>query len=126
MIACGREANVLSRLADGEAIGTQLIAADTRCWRANNGWPIICNWPAAWCWTSAAMPSCTKGTSLLPIGVVAVEGEFLRGEALACVDPQGHEVARGLVNYSSDETRLIMRHATREIEPFWAIWANRS
>lgn len=57
-----------------------------------------------------------KGTSLLPIGVVAVEGEFLRGEALACVDPQGHEVARGLVNYSSDETRLIMRHATREIE----------
>ena len=57
-----------------------------------------------------------KGSSLLAAGVTSVEGEFLRGEALACVDPQGHEVARGLVNYSSDETRLIMRHATREIE----------
>ncbi|MEN9985218.1 MAG: hypothetical protein RI925_720, partial [Pseudomonadota bacterium] len=57
-----------------------------------------------------------KGTSLLPIGVTAVDGEFLRGEVVACVDQHGREVARGLVNYSSDETRQIMRHATREIE----------
>jgi glutamate 5-kinase len=57
-----------------------------------------------------------KGTSLLPIGVIAVEGSFLRGEAVACVDEAGHEVARGLVNYSSDESRLIMKKPTREIE----------
>jgi glutamate 5-kinase len=117
VIACGREANVLSRLADGEAIGTQLIAADTpllarKQWLADHlqlaGRLVLDE--------GAAHAVVHKGTSLLPIGVVAVEGEFLRGEALACVDPQGHEVARGLVNYSSDETRLIMRHATREIE----------
>ena len=117
VIACGREANVLLRLADGEAIGTQLIAADTpllarKQWLADHlqlaGRLVLDE--------GAAHAVVHKGTSLLPIGVVAVEGEFLRGEALACVDPQGHEVARGLVNYSSDETRLIMRHATREIE----------
>ena len=117
VIACGREANVLSRLADGEAIGTQLIAADTpllarKQWLADHlqlaGRLVLDE--------GAAHAVVHKGTSLLPIGVVAVEGEFLRGEALACVDPQGHEVARGLVNYSSDETRLIMRHATSEIE----------
>ena len=117
VIACGREANVLSRLADDEAIGTQLIAADTpllarKQWLADHlqlaGRLVLDE--------GAAHAVVHKGTSLLPIGVVAVEGEFLRGEALACVDPQGHEVARGLVNYSSDETRLIMRHATREIE----------
>ncbi len=63
-------------------------------------------------------PSYPKGTGRhrLPIGVTAVDGEFLRGEVVACVDQHGREVARGLVNYSSDETRHIMRHATREIE----------
>lgn len=117
VIACGREANVLSRLADGEAIGTQLITADTpllarKQWLADHlqlaGRLVLDD--------GAADAVAYKGTSLLPIGVVAVEGEFLRGEALACIDRHGREVARGLVNYSSDETRLIMRHATREIE----------
>ena len=117
VIACGREANVLSRLADGEAIGTQLVPAASplvarKQWLADHlqlAGRLVLD-------AGAAEAVAHKGTSLLPIGVVAVEGEFLRGEALACVDPQGHEVARGLVNYSSDETRLIMRHATREIE----------
>ena len=63
----------------------------------------------------AALAVREKGTSLLPIGVVAVEGDFLRGEVIACVDENGNEVARGLVNYSSDEARQIMRKATREI-----------
>jgi glutamate 5-kinase len=88
VIACGREANVLSRLADGEAIGTQLIAADTpllarKQWLADHlqlaGRLVLDE--------GAAHAVVHKGTSLLPIGVVAVEGEFLRGEALACVDP---------------------------------------
>ena len=64
----------------------------------------------------AALAVREKGTSLLPIGVIAVEGSFLRGDAVVCVDEQGAEVARGLVNYSSEEARLIMRKATRDIE----------
>ena len=56
------------------------------------------------------------GKSLLPIGVVDVSGNFERGEVVACIDPEGHEVARGLVNYAATETRRIMRHASSDIE----------
>ncbi|AXK38598.1 glutamate 5-kinase [Crenobacter cavernae] len=117
VIASGREANVLSRLADGEGIGTQLIAPTTRMaarkqWLADHlklSGRLVLD-------AGAARALRENGVSLLPIGVIGVDGDFLRGEAVACVDENGAEVARGLVNYSSDEARLIMRHPTREIE----------
>jgi len=56
------------------------------------------------------------GKSLLPIGVTGVSGEFVRGEVVCCEDPAGREVARGLVNYSAAETRLIMRRPSSEFE----------
>ena len=56
------------------------------------------------------------GKSLLPVGVTAVSGEFERGAVVACVEPGGREIARGLVNYSAAEARLIMRKASSEIE----------
>ncbi|MEO9384915.1 glutamate 5-kinase [Chromobacterium phragmitis] len=117
VIASGRESHVLSRLADGEAIGTQLVAATNRMaarkqWLADHlklaGRLLLDD--------GAALAIRERGTSLLPVGVSAVEGDFLRGEAVACVDAAGNEVARGLVNYSSDEARQIMRKSTREIE----------
>jgi glutamate 5-kinase len=49
-----------------------------------------------------------SGRSLLPVGVVRVEGEFGRGEMVSCVDPAGLEIARGLVNYNADEARKIV------------------
>ena len=57
-----------------------------------------------------------QGKSLLPIGVVEVKGDFQRGEVVACVDEQGGDIAYGLVNYNSEETRRIMRRPSREIE----------
>jgi glutamate 5-kinase len=57
-----------------------------------------------------------SGRSLLPVGVVAVEGNFKRGEAVACVDGQGQEIARGLVNYSSEESSRIMGRSSNELE----------
>lgn len=117
VIACGREHDVLSRLADGEGIGTQLLAPTTRMaarkqWLADHlkltGRIVLDH--------GAAQAVRERGTSLLPVGVTAIDGDFLRGEAVACVDQQGEEVARGLVNYSSDEARLIMKKTTREIE----------
>ena len=117
VIACGREAHVLSRLADGELIGTELQAMTTRLvarkqWLADHlklSGSIVLD-------AGAARAVRNNGTSLLPIGVLAVEGNFLRGEAVACINQQGEELARGLVNYSSDEARQIMRVATRDIE----------
>ena len=56
------------------------------------------------------------GKSLLPIGVVDVQGVFARGEVIACVNTQGREVARGLTNYSSAETKRIARRSSVDIE----------
>jgi glutamate 5-kinase len=57
-----------------------------------------------------------EGKSLLAIGVVAVEGDFVRGDVIAVRAPGGLEVARGLANYSAAETRLIARKASSQIE----------
>jgi glutamate 5-kinase len=59
---------------------------------------------------------CASGKSLLPIGVVDVIGEFERGAAVACLSPQGDEVARGLINYGSSDSRRIARRASQDIE----------
>jgi glutamate 5-kinase len=48
--------------------------------------------------------------------VVEVAGEFQRGEVVGIAGPDGREVARGLVNYSAEETRKIMRRPSGEIE----------
>ena len=98
-------------------IGTQLVAQNDR-WAARKQWladhlrlagRLVLD-------DGAARAVTARHTSLLPIGVIAVEGEFLRGDAVACVNSDGREVARGLANYSSDEARMIMRHPTRDIE----------
>ncbi|EGD05265.1 gamma-glutamyl kinase, partial [Burkholderia sp. TJI49] len=117
VIASGREADVLVRLAGGEAIGTQLIARTARMaarkqWMADHlqvrGHVVI---------DAGAVEKLTAGgKSLLPIGVTDVQGAFARGEVIACVGPDGREVARGLTNYSSAETKLIHRKPSAEIE----------
>ncbi len=56
------------------------------------------------------------GKSLLPIGMVSVEGEFSRGDVIAVRDAAGAEVARGLANYASAEARLLCRKPSTEIE----------
>ena len=56
-----------------------------------------------------------KNASLLPIGVKAVSGVFNRGEVVACLAPDGSEVARGLINYPSDECKQIIGKASSQI-----------
>jgi glutamate 5-kinase len=117
VIASGREPDVLVRLAAGEAIGTQLIARTARLaarkqWMADHlqvrGRVVIDE--------GACAKVSSEGKSLLPIGIVDVQGVFARGEVIACLNPQGREIARGLTNYSSAETRLIQRKPSGEIE----------
>jgi glutamate 5-kinase len=57
-----------------------------------------------------------KGTSLLAVGVKAVHGTFARGEVVACVDEQGREVARGLINYDVQETARIRGEPSHRFE----------
>lgn len=58
----------------------------------------------------------TKGRSLLPSGVRAVEGTFGAGDCVRCLDPDGAEIARGLVSYGSTELRKIRGAHTRDID----------
>jgi glutamate 5-kinase len=57
-----------------------------------------------------------EGKSLLPIGMVEVEGDFSRGDVIAIRDPSGLEIARGLANYSSTEARLLCRKSSAAFE----------
>ena len=70
------------------------------------------------CSTMAPSQSSPKdGKILLPIGVIDVNGDFGRGEVIACVSAQGREVARGITNYSSSEARRSMRRPSGESNP---------
>jgi glutamate 5-kinase len=117
VIAWGREPDVLLRLAHGEAIGTALIAATPKLaarkqWMADHlqlrGTLIVD--------AGAAKKVRDEGKSLLPIGVVDVQGEFHRGDVIAVRGPEGGEIARGLANYSSAEARLIARKPSTDFE----------
>jgi glutamate 5-kinase len=57
-----------------------------------------------------------RGTSLLPAGVTAIEGQFERGDAVAVKTAEGREIARGLSAYSSTDARAIAGHKSGEIE----------
>jgi glutamate 5-kinase len=117
VIASGREPDVLVRLAEGERIGT-LLTAKTVPLAARKQWLMDhLNVAAALKIDAGAARALQRdGKSLLPIGVVEVSGEFERGAVVACLDPDGREVARGLVNYSAGEARRIMRRPSAEIE----------
>ena len=65
---------------------------------------------------AGAVKALGEGKSLLPIGVVEVLGDFERGAVVACLSPEGQEVARGLINYGSSDARRIARHGSQEIE----------
>jgi len=56
-----------------------------------------------------------SGKSLLPIGVVAVEGQFVRGDLVRCVNESGQEVARGLINYNVDEAMRLVKAPSSQI-----------
>jgi glutamate 5-kinase len=117
LIASGREPDILLRLAGGERIGTRLSAATVplaarKQWLADH---LSVNGELRL--DAGAVKALTRdGKSLLPIGVTEAAGTFVRGEVVACLDPSGREVARGLVNYSADETRRILRRPSAEIE----------
>lgn len=64
---------------------------------------------------AGAVSALAAGRSLLPAGVVAVDGSFGRGDAVRVVSETGREVGRGLVAYDADEAQRIMRHSSREI-----------
>ena len=116
IIASGREAEILPRLLNGEQLGTLLYATATplaarKQWLADH-----LQLAGSVTLDTGAVNALKSGKSLLPVGVKQVTGTFARGAAIACRDIDGHEIARGLANYSASEARRIAGHASNEIE----------
>ncbi|GAA4099800.1 glutamate 5-kinase [Zhongshania borealis] len=109
VIVGGREARVLDRVFAGEDLGTLLLSGQR---------PIAARkkWLAGQLQLrgklqlddGAVRVLRQQGRSLLPVGVVAVSGRFDRGDLVMCVDADGNEVARGLVNYSIEDARKVL------------------
>jgi glutamate 5-kinase len=115
-IASGKETDVMLRLASGETIGTLLLAktpplAARKQWLADHlqlaGKLYI---------DTGAVKALREGRSLLPVGITSIEGDFERGAVVACLSPEGKELARGLANYASSEARLIAGKPSSDIE----------
>jgi glutamate 5-kinase len=108
VIAPGRGERVLTRIGEGESVGTLLIPGEEPQAARKR-------WPAGQLQVrgrltldqGAVRALREKGTSLLAVGVKSVQGTFQRGEVVACLDEEGREVARGLVNYDVQEALRI-------------------
>jgi glutamate 5-kinase len=117
VIASGHEPEVLPRLLSGESVGTLLIApqiplAARKQWLADHlqvSGKITLD-------AGAVRALRSEGKSLLPIGVTQVSGEFERGAMVAILGDNGRDIAHGLINYNSAETRRIAGKPSSQIE----------
>ncbi len=117
VIANGRKKKVLERIRRGESVGT-LLGGRLEPLDARKRW-IVGQLKARGRLTldaGAVRMLCEGGKSLLAVGVTHTEGSYVRGEVVLCLDPEGNPVAKGLVNYSSDQTARILGCNSHEIE----------
>jgi glutamate 5-kinase len=118
IIGSGREAGALARILGGETIGTYFAPRADRL-AARKRWIAFAVAPQGRLVVDAgALSALTQqGRSLLPSGLIGVEGAFAAGDVVAVVAEAGRrEFARGLVNFDADELRRIQGAKTREIE----------
>jgi len=116
VIASGESPDVVLRIANGEKIGTHIMPiVDTLESRkrymlagVGKGNAVIVD--------RGASNSLLSGGSLLPVGIKKVKGDFDRGEIITVMDENGDTVSLGLVNYSSEEIKLIMGNQSDQIE----------
>ena len=116
LIASGRKQNILLDIKKGHVLGTFLTAGQKPI-AAKKQWlmgqlkakgKLVLD-------SGAEAVILKHGRSLLPVGVVEVVGKFNRGDLVSCVNSVGHELARGLVNYSADEVNKIKGQNTDDV-----------
>lgn len=116
VVVSGREPDALVRLLQGESLGTLFTSEQSRV-AARKQWlyghvqvagTLVVDAGAA-----AALTEQHK--SLLPVGCIRVDGHFYRGELVAVRNPEGREIARGLVNYNSEEVAKILKTSSAQI-----------
>jgi len=118
VIAHGARKRVLAAILDPtEDVGTLILATGSRLARRKH-WIAYTLKPAGALTVDqgACDAVVERRGSLLPSGLRGVEGHFVAGDCVRCLDPSGKEFARGLVNYTDAELRKIAGAHTREIE----------
>lgn len=117
LIAAGNKKNIIQRIFNAEELGTLLYAEQTpvaarKQWLAGHlqiqGKLILDD--------GAVKKLCESGSSLLAVGVSDVQGKFSRGEIVSCITSGGKEIARGLVNYNSNDTGKIKGKVSGDFE----------
>lgn len=117
VIVGGRLDDALLRVRRGEVVGTLLLPEQGRL-AARKQWiaghlktrgQLVLD-------AGAVKGVRERGRSLLPVGVKMVSGEFRRGEMVSCVDEQGREVARGLINYDFEDAAQIIGRPSDHIQ----------
>ncbi len=116
LIASGYQKNVIGLIQSGKVPGT-LLTADREMLASRKQW--LATLSIAGHLTldqGATIVLRQKGRSLLAVGVLEVEGDFTRGDMVACIDEAGNEIARGLINYNAAESGKIIGKPSKQIE----------
>ncbi len=116
ILANGLVPGIIEKILLGEEIGTLFIPQGSKL-TSRKHWIAFTLKPKGKIIVDAGAKKaiCQKGKSLLPSGVISVEGKFSVGDAVAIIDTQGIEFARGLTNYGSTEINKIKGLQTGEI-----------
>ena len=117
VIGNGAKEGILHQIVSGKEIGT-LILPKQRGLSSRKGWIAYHLKPKGEVAVDegAKKALCQRGKSLLPSGVMKINGSFDRGDAVSCVGPRGKEFARGLVNYNASELEKIKGLRSHQIE----------
>lgn len=118
VVALGRLPQVITRILQGEEVGTLFMARDENRLGARKQWLGFAAAPRGTLTVDAGAAGALvqRGSSLLPVGVREVDGNFQAGDVVTVLDAGGREIARGLVNYTTDEMRQIAGKHTVQIE----------
>ena len=117
IIADGRDPSSVSGATQGLTVGTLFTTAQQpqparKQWLASLLYPkgeLVLD-------EGACRVITTSGRSLLPVGVKSASGEFTRGDLVRCVNVDGEEIARGLINYGSEDTQRLLGRSSADIE----------
>jgi len=116
-IISGKKPELISLMIEGKEVGTFLKPRRKKI-SHRKGWIAYSSRSkGAVLIDDGAVKAVTKmGKSLLPSGIISVEGNFEVGDSVYCLNSDRKSVAKGLINYSSSDIKKIMRRKTSEIE----------
>jgi glutamate 5-kinase len=115
VIARGRAPDVILAVARGEPFGTRFTPVESAV-ESFKRFMLSGGKIGTLEVDNGAAKAILRGSSVLPPGIANVNGNFERGQSVGLLDPDGVEIARGLVNYKADDIRRIARHQSYEIE----------